>query len=89
MTEIDVVLSPEGVEKAIKELRDYQKNIKDKTELLVNRLADVGADEISNITHFIPAEFYVDKGSTSKGKLVALEEFQSRLALRYIHCINW
>ena len=44
MKTIRVILSPEGVADAIKELQAYKKEVETKARLLVQRLTDMGAD---------------------------------------------
>ncbi len=44
MRTINVTLSLDGIEKAIKELNDYAKEVEQKTKLLVSNLTDLGAD---------------------------------------------
>lgn len=44
MKTIEVRLDPKSISKAIKELRQYKKDIERKTQLLVQRLVDMGAD---------------------------------------------
>ena len=44
MKTIQVTLSLDGIEKAIKELNDYAKEVEQKTKLLVSNLTDLGAD---------------------------------------------
>lgn len=42
MTEIEVTLSEQGIDKAIKQLQDYKKSIKEKCQLLIEKLGDFG-----------------------------------------------
>lgn len=44
MRTINVTLSLDGIEKAIKELNDYAREVEQKTKLLVSNLTDLGAD---------------------------------------------
>ena len=44
MKTINVKLSPQGVADAIKEIREYQKDVENKVRLLIQRLTDLGAE---------------------------------------------
>ncbi len=44
MKNIKVSLDPQGVAKAIEEIREYQKEVENKTRILVQRLMDLGAE---------------------------------------------
>lgn len=46
MKTIKVKLDPKSIEKAIKELNQYKKDIENKTRLLVQRLTDLGANVV-------------------------------------------
>lgn len=41
---VNVKLSPQGVADAIKEIRQYQKDVENKVRLLIQRLTDIGAE---------------------------------------------
>lgn len=44
MKNVKVSLDPQGVAKAIEEIREYQKEVENKTRILVQRLMDLGAE---------------------------------------------
>ena len=63
MKNIEIRLDPKSVEKAIKELQAYKKEVEQKARLLVQRLTDYGA-EIARIK-------IVDMGAVYSGELLS------------------
>lgn len=63
MKKIEIRLDPKSVEKAIKELQAYKKEVEQKARLLVQRLTDYGAD-IARIK-------IVDMGAVYSGELLS------------------